>query len=225
MRTPILVPSSGPDDWRRFLSKPKLQWKSGFSARTLAHSWEDSQGLPDEVREVLEALLPGPIEPLLIIPEYKVDMPGRGAASQNDIFVLCRAGRELAVIMVEGKVDEPFGPTLGEWMENGSEGKQARLTGLCECLRVAPPSDMALRYQLFHRTASAILEARRMGAAHAIMLVHSFSPAGLWRDDFSRFVSFLGTDPGNTDAISVSGHSDPELSVAWVSGQSRYLKS
>jgi hypothetical protein len=52
---------------------------------------------------------------LLAIPEYKVSLPGWGAASQNDIFCLARTQHGLVSIMVEGKVNEPFGPLVKEW--------------------------------------------------------------------------------------------------------------
>ena len=40
------------------------------------------------------------------------------------------------------------------------------------------------KYQLLHRTASAIIEAERFNANHALMLVHSFSLANEWYGDF-----------------------------------------
>jgi hypothetical protein len=45
----VYVPSSGPDDWQRFLAEPEKQWRRGFSARTVAYSWESANGLPPEV--------------------------------------------------------------------------------------------------------------------------------------------------------------------------------
>src|SRR5256885_2125558 len=49
-----------------------------------------------------------------------------------------------------------------------------------------------IRYQLLHRTASAVIEARRFGATHAVMLVHSFSPNDAWLEDFLDFASLCG---------------------------------
>ena len=68
-------------------------------------------------------------------------------------------------------------------------------------LGLTPAPDFAdigeLRYQLFHRTASAILEARRYNASHAIMLVQNFgeiATAGGHQDfaDFQAFGAALG---------------------------------
>ena len=33
--------------------------------------------------------------------------------------------------MVEGKVSEPFGPLISDWIKNGSPGKEKRLSYLC----------------------------------------------------------------------------------------------
>jgi hypothetical protein len=45
----------------------------------------------------------------------------------------------------------------------------------------------ALRYQLFHRAASALLEAERFGAQNAILLVQSFESDP---DSFTAFIDF-----------------------------------
>jgi hypothetical protein len=36
----ILKFSSGPQDWQALLADPVRHWRSGYSARTLAYSWE-----------------------------------------------------------------------------------------------------------------------------------------------------------------------------------------
>ena len=60
----ILIPSAGPDSWKQFLAKPDLHWAVGYSARTMAHCWEASDGIPGEVRRLLDGAL-GPVEPLV----------------------------------------------------------------------------------------------------------------------------------------------------------------
>jgi hypothetical protein len=68
----ILLFSSGPQDWQRLLADPAKHWKSGYSARTLAHSWESACGFPAEVEQPFVHLGP-PLEnlvPLLAIPEF-----------------------------------------------------------------------------------------------------------------------------------------------------------
>ena len=117
---------------------------------------------------------------MLAIPEYQVDLPGGKRPSQNDLFVLARAKDEqLVAIMIEGKVAEPFGPTLEGWLKGGSKGKQTRLKFLCDMLGLSNEPPSHVRYQLLHRTASAIIESKRFNAKYAMMIVHSFSPEHL----------------------------------------------
>jgi hypothetical protein len=54
---------------------------------------------------------------------------------------------------------------------------------------------MALRYQLLHRAASAILEAQRYRAKTAVLLVHSFSDDKKGVADFSAFLQAVGFAP------------------------------
>ena len=122
----ILVPSNGPDDWKRFLAQPDLHWSTGYSARTLAHSWEAATGAPPEVADLMVQAF-GPGELLFAVPEHKTALPGGERKSQSDVFALMRHGRGLACYTIEGKVDEPFGPTVGEWSVNASPGKIERL--------------------------------------------------------------------------------------------------
>ncbi len=49
-----LVPSSRPEDWRRFLADPGMHWVRGRSTWEVAHSWEMANGFPDPVLKLLE---------------------------------------------------------------------------------------------------------------------------------------------------------------------------
>ena len=74
------------------------------------------------------------------------------------------------------------------------QNKEARLNFLCEMLGIDPDRARLLRYQLVHRTCAALIEAKRFGAKHAAMIVHSFSnapdPASF--GDFQRFAPEVG---------------------------------
>jgi hypothetical protein len=48
LRERVLLFTSRPEDWMSLLTQAK-HWKRGFSARTLAHSWEAAGGFPVEV--------------------------------------------------------------------------------------------------------------------------------------------------------------------------------
>ncbi|WP_102226675.1 DUF6946 family protein [Acidimangrovimonas sediminis] len=165
----IYVPTRGLGDWRALLADPEKHWRAGYSAMAAARSWEAADGLPPEIA----AMFVTNAELLLAIPEHKVALPGGRRESQCDVFALVRDGNETVSLAVEAKVAEPFDRTIGDWLRNASDGKRTRLAAICELLGCPPPPD-DLYYQLFHRTAAAILEAKRFGTDTAAMVVHSF---------------------------------------------------
>jgi Domain of unknown function (DUF6946) len=135
------------------------------------------------------------------------------------LWVLARTPRDLISIAVEGKVRESFGPTLGEWLSRETPGKRTRWSALCELIGIAADCDRALRYQLVHRTASALLEAQRFHARYAVMLVHSFSAAQEGFSDFQAFARQLGISiltPGQIQ--SAGSRSGVELFLGWAEG-------
>ncbi len=222
----IFVPSSGPSDWRSLLAEPEKHWARRYSARTLAHCWEDSDGFPSEIRSILSqhsAL--ANVEPLLIFPEWKVPLPGGSRPSQNDIWALAKNQEGLISIAVEGKVEEPFDKTVGEWRADASEGKETRLCFLAEVLGLNKPIPDSIRYQLLHRTASAMIEAERFGAKHSVMLVHSFSQEDQWFSDFAAFVSLFKQTPKLGQLVTVTASKGLPLHLGWARGEERYLNA
>ena len=150
--TKILIPAGSPEDWKQFLADPEKQWKSGYSARSLAYCWHESDGMPPEILSVL-GQVPSlkSLKTIFAIPEHKVPLPGGVKASQSDVWVLGESSGGLVSIAVEGKVSEPFGPTVGEWFENKTAGKEERLEFLCAELGFEYPPPSKTRYQLLHR--------------------------------------------------------------------------
>src|ERR1700741_3554086 len=138
---PRILLTSGPDDWQKLLADREKHWRLGYSARTLAHCWEKApDGFPPEVAKVLKQTtdpLLANLVPVLAVPEFKVPLPGGNRASQNDVFVLARSSAGPVCIMVEGKVNESFGPTLDEWRVDASPGKRDRLKFLLRTLGLA----------------------------------------------------------------------------------------
>lgn len=216
----MLVPSAGPDSWRAFLAKPELHWAVGYSARTLAHSWEAANGVPPEIAEVLSPAV-GTIEPLIVVPEHKTALPGGRRESQSDVFLLARHANGTVACTIEGKVDEPFGPTVGEQMCGASDGQMERMAYLCERLGLATcPED--IHYQLLHRTVSALIEADRFDARDAAMIVHSFSRTNRRFDAFASFVQLLGGEeptPGHPVVISLLAR---RIILGWAIGDQRF---
>jgi len=212
------VPTRGLGDWQSLLADPVKQWRAGYSAMATARSWEEARGLPPEIAAIL-----GPeTELLLAIPEHKVALPGGRRESQCDVFALVGRGHDTIAVAVEAKVEEPFGPTLGDWLADGSPGKRARLDAI-RALLGCPDPPGTLPYQLFHRTAAAILEARRFRATSAAMLVHSFSMDHRWHDAFAAFCDFLGTGSARGVPHELSLPDGRILTLGWATGEARFL--
>jgi hypothetical protein len=189
----IAVPIQKPEDVIPHLGKPS-HWKQGRSAKSLADSWFFAKGFPDVIgallaqsdsfaeAELLEAWL-----------ERETDLQdGRATPSQTDLLALLAIGDRLAVLGIEAKVDESFGQYVSEWLEGGSEGKADRLSQLCALFSLEPGQVGHLRYQLFHRTAAAILEARRFRGNTAILIVQSFCPKSTGLADATEFFDAIG---------------------------------
>jgi HD domain len=74
-----------------------------------------------------------------------------------------------------------------------------------------------IRYQLLHRTASAVIEARRFGARHAVMLVHSFSDGEDWFGDFAAFAGLYGATVTRASTTPVRELRNVTLHLGWAS--------
>ena len=221
------TPTDGPPSWQALLGDPIRHWKTGRSARTLAYCWESANGFPPEITSVLDASRYQELHDLQFVagfPEHEVPLPGGRRASQTDVFVLATGSAGLVSIAVEGKVDEPFGDMVVDWLgSEPSPGKRKRLAYLCDLLGIAEEQASGLRYQLLHRTASAIIEAQRFSAGPPVMLVHSWAPSREGFDDYSTFVNALG---GSPEVDSVTGVTTVNgLFVGWIRGESEWLKS
>ena len=222
----ILIPASNPEDWKVFLADPEKHWKRGYSARSLAYCWQESDGMPSEVQVVLNQIpILNPLKTIFAIPEHQVPLPGGSTKSQNDVWVLGEIDGGLVSIAVEGKVSEPFGPTVGEWYSEHSPGKEQRLRFLCGELGISFPPPNHIRYQLLHRTASAIIEAKRFRTNVAVMVVHTFSPTNEWLEDYQSFLSLYGLNGGVNQAVSTLLETGINLCLAWVHGDSKWLEA
>jgi len=223
----FFIPTNGAEDWKSLLAEPDKQWRSGYSAKALAYCWEEAQGFPDSVERVFSEARYQPFKgiiPLLVLPEYRVPLPGGARPSQNDIFVLARSDIGLVTITVEGKVKEPFGPTVSEWLKNASPGKLVRLESIQELLGLEDQPLDTIRYQLLHRTASALIEAKWFNALSAVMLVHSFSQDHAWFEDYNEFLR-LFDKIGKPDSVTFAGEKDGiDLYFSWVTGEEKYLE-
>jgi hypothetical protein len=190
---------------------------------SLAQSWEGGKGsLPREIAELLatghDPALVSP-ELLLAIPEYQVELPGGSRPTQTDLFALVRGEGGLVACALEGKVDEQFGPTIEAKRRDGAA---ERLRYLHDLLRIDPATSAQLRYQLFHRTAAAILLAERFGASVAVLIIHSFSPSHRWYEDYEAFAAALGATSERGQLGAVGERGGVQVFLGWASGDQRY---
>jgi hypothetical protein len=112
-------------------------------------------------------------------------------------------------------VEESFADLVGNW--NTSASKQCRLDGLCATLGLGAGCVGNIRYQLLHRTASVVYEAKRYRSHHALRLVHSFSDSHRWFEDFAAFSGAMGLPIAYPRVCSASKLCEGvNLRLAWV---------
>ena len=215
------APLGTPHDARAYLADPIKHWRPHHSALELATAWIGAGGVPPGVARVLDScstyagcrLVEGFFE-------REVALKTKGRPSQTDLLALVQLADGYGVIAVEGKAREPFGDLVSTW--NDGPGKQKRLDQLCDELGLDPSRVGGLRYQLLHRTVSALMEARRYGSREALMLVHSFDPDDSSLDAYQAFATALGLGNAETDAITSSTIRDGvSLRLGWVKERSR----
>lgn len=119
---------------------------------------------------------------------------------------------------VEGKVDEPFGLTIEEQLKKDTPGIRRRMQYLFELLDLPDDVPGSIRYQLLHRTASALILAETLHATTAAMIVHSFSEKNSWFEDYRAFVSLFGRKTKLDSSASLGNFKGIELYVGWAKG-------
>ncbi len=221
----IYIPSGGTADWRRLLAEPGKQWQPGKSALELAASWESARntgrGLPAEIAACLdtEAILRG-ADLLVCFPEHQVHLEGGGHPSQNDLWALLRTTTGTASLALEAKAGEPLDKLVKDWLPVGNQrsGKPVRLAALQSILSIKDKDVSGIRYQLLHRAASALLEARRFHAESAVLIVQSFDRKDdeeSWRD-FVRFGERLGVAPIEGTLHRIPVQTEVPFYMGWV---------
>jgi Domain of unknown function (DUF6946) len=214
----ILVPTTGSLSWKPLLGDPELHWKEGRSAKLMADLWESAPDMPAELKAVLEAAGFADPELLFAAPEWVTELPDGLRGSQTDLFCLIRSDEKVLAVGMEAKVDESFGPTVGSWLDNPSPARPKRLIHLVDMTGASEPPP-SLRYQLIHRTASAMIEAKRFGADAAVMLIMSFSNKKAGYVDFEAFAKWLGVDEVQPNQLmKISTQSEQSLAIGWLTG-------
>lgn len=170
-------------DWTR--PKEDYQWKSGRSAMELARAWFTSTEpvMPVPLRRILDGNRT--TKGLRIAtgrPEKVTPLPERGEGRNHDLVLYGRVRRRSAVVCIEAKVDEEFGPLVGQYHKQKSRSRSrvpARIEKLSEIIFGEGASPLVrpwrdLRYQLLTGAAGSVLEAEQAGADFAVFVVHEF---------------------------------------------------
>jgi len=134
----------------------------------------------------------------------------------------------VCTVSVEGKKGEPFGNhTVRGWLDEGEktserskENRAIRLGYVLGELGIPCRATEAqdIRWQLIHRTAAAVIEAKRFHADCAAMVVQSFSLEHAWFEDFEEFLMKLfKIDDIKRDKMHQTDKPGMPLYLAWVS--------
>lgn len=149
--------------------------------------------------------------------EHATPLDTERGPTNTDLLAVARTPNALGVIAVEAKAGESFGELIDQW--NTTPGRAERLRWICDLFGVTPADVGQLRWQLFHRTAAAVIEANRFLAPQAIMLVHDFAPEPCWVEDYTAFAEVLGISNAAIGALSsakmINGVS---LRLGWARG-------
>jgi len=139
-------------------------------------------------------------------PEHETKLDAYGRGRQHDAVVYGLAGGRRVALCIEAKADETFGKTIAEELASGqaklSNGKNTnivkRIHGLVRRVfgRDVDAELGALRYQLLHAVAGALIESGE--ADLGAFIVHEFvsrscdaKKVEANHEDFSRFVRLL----------------------------------
>ena len=115
------LPIKRPEDVIPYLGSPG-HWRDGRSAKLIAESWFAADGLPEMVRVTLGRCPPDQVsrfagaELVDAFLERCTELGDGSTPSQTDVLAILRLPDEIAVMAIEGKVDESFGPLTSEWL-------------------------------------------------------------------------------------------------------------
>jgi hypothetical protein len=217
----LCIETRGIASWRERLADPETQWRRKYSAFETAVSWEGAScsdaGLPQPIADLFRNSIFGQPTLLLSVAEHKVPLKGRGGDSQCDVWALVQtANAGIVSLSVEAKAKEPFGSgneSLGDWLdvnlskqfpksdpevqERIESSRKNRRERWAQIEQNLPRSEnvgyLQVPYQLLHRCATAVIEAKRFRISSAVFIVQAFkspSESQSSLENFSAFSSF-----------------------------------
>ena len=219
----ILVPTKSIESWKELLADPELHWNEKHSAMEVAKSWEAKDDIPIEIYKALNKSEDLKNQELLLaIPEFHVPLPGGNRDSQNDVLTILSSEKGLCVAAVEAKYHEDFGSDyIGPWLKKASpdSGKQERLSYILDKIRFPESIDNSnMRYQFFHRLASAVIMAEKFHAPQAIMIIQSFESDDKLNHypDFVTFIEAYGKTAKKEQPIQLAKSENLTISAMWI---------
>ncbi|AFM14185.1 DUF6946 family protein [Turneriella parva] len=201
------------DDWIEVVTR--RHYKQGHSAYECAHRWKNvGSRFPEPIASICRKsrlqVLEG-MEIKQLYAEFPVWLDTHSTPSKNDLMIFAEGpGNRKVVVAVEAKCDESFAQPVDTWIRTADkpvprrqrklfkgaygpvERKIRRLKFLNAILSTDIGAESTVRYQLLHRTASAVLTARQTYAEAAVVLIQAFTESeGNFRD-FQDFCKLLG---------------------------------
>jgi hypothetical protein len=220
----LFISTRGRCGWRERLASPDRQWKREYSAFETAVSWELASktelGVPEPVARLFRESNYG--EPVLMfaVAEHKVKLRGGNAASQCDLWAVLKTSAGMMSLTVEAKAKETFGnQCVEEWLKGTSERSKAnraeRFKHICEHL---PPSDGfgPVRYQMLHRCAASVIEAKRLDLSHVAFVVQAFNTPENSFQDYTVFCRALKVAPTLGTIVRTTALEGISVSFGWA---------
>lgn len=222
----ICVATRGIECWRSRLADPKKQWVRECSAFEAAVSWElaakSDSGLPDLIAEMLTRADYGNPKLLFGVAEHQVPLQGRGHDSQCDFWALLTTNRGTVSCSVEAKANEAFGnghQSLNDWLEGGtSRNSKSNRIQRWQYVQEMLPGDSDygnVAFQLLHRCATAVIEAKRFGLSHAVFIVQAFASPDTSYNEFVKLCSALRVQ-SKKGQLHKSKVGEITLGLAWL---------
>ncbi len=221
----INISTRGAASWRERLAHPDRQWKRRFSAFEAAVSWErashSKSGLPVEIQQLFSTEYFGEVSLLLGIAEHQVPLPAGRAQSQCDLWAILTSTKVGQIsLAVEAKANEAFGDeNLNDWFVSG-KSEQSRINRQKRWQYIAdhlPSSNSyhSIRYQLLHRCAASVIEAKRFVCKHACLIVQAFHSPSQSFDEYKHFCTALNI-PATRGQMHMTQVGEIALHIGWA---------
>jgi len=165
-------------------------------------------------------------EPVLMfaVAEHKVPLAGGPADSQCDVWAFLNTKVGAVSLTIEAKARESFGKsnqTLEQWLDAGKskrarKNRQDRWNDIKQHLpSVGEGGYSQIAYQLLHRCAAAVIEAKRLRLKNAAFVVQAFQSPEKSFDAFSQMCRTMATT-AERGQMQFTNVGDIRLGIGWA---------